>query len=202
MYDKYGTKNPVAKYLMNGFIDSLKRLVSTTSAKKIHEVGCGEGQLSIILAQQNKVCCASDVSRPLLNKAEENTKKSGVNIQFKHASIYDLTPEIDGAELIVCCQVLEHIDNPHKALRILAQLANPYIIVSAPREPLWSILNMTRGAYLKNFGNTPDHCQRWSKKEFLKFLNSRLDILQVLSPIPWTIALCRSKESHNILRFR
>ena len=35
-----------------------------------------------------------------------------------------------------------------------------------PREPLWRGLNMARGAYLKDLGNTPGHVNHWSKRSF------------------------------------
>ena len=193
LYDKYGSKNPIVKYLMKRFLYSFEELVVSTRATKIHEVGCGEGNLSIKLAKENKTVCASDLSKQIISIARENAVNLHVNINFKVAGIYDLTPENDSAELIVCCEVLEHLEDPQRALTILSRLAKPYLIVSVPREPLWRILNLARGKYISVFGNTPGHIQHWSKTSFMKLLSSYYDIIRVLTPTPWIMVLCRPK---------
>ena len=37
----------------------------------------------------------------------------------------------------------------------MARVASRWLLVSVPREPLWRALNMARGAYLRDLGNTP-----------------------------------------------
>lgn len=195
VYDKYGTKNPIARYMMKKFSDTLNELASFTEASEIHEVGCGEGHLCIAWAQQHKIVRGSDSSQQIIATAKNNAQQNQVAIPFKVCSIYELTPEQDAAELVVCCEVLEHLEQPQHALSILTQLAKPYLLVSVPREPLWRIFNVARGKYIRRWGNTPGHIQHWSTKAFLSLLSSYIDIIKVRLPIPWTMVLCRSKES-------
>jgi len=108
--------------------------------------------------------------------------------------VYDLDENSDTAELILCCEVLEHLDNPQQALSIIEKLSNPYFIVSVPREPIWSILNMFRGKYLQSFGNTPGHIHHWSKKEFVYLVSKYANIIEIRSPLPWTILLCKTRN--------
>ena len=89
--------------------------------------------------------------------------------------------------------LVEHLEDPVRALDVLAQLARPWLLASVPREPLWRALNMARGAYLGDLGNTPGHLQHWSRRAFLRFLSTRLDVVEVRTPLPWTIALCRAR---------
>lgn len=193
LYDKYGTGNPIARYLVGHFQDTLDALVLVTGASNIHEVGCGEGNLCVRWAKQKKIVRASDVSKKIIDVAKNNAKENRVHIDFKVASVYDLTQENDAAELIVCCEVLEHLSESEQALKILAQLAKPYLIVSVPREPLWRVLNLARGKYIKDLGNTPGHIQHWSRRNFVSLLTSYVEIIRVATPIPWTMVLCRSK---------
>lgn len=195
VYDKYGTENPLARLLMGRFQRCLSELVAATGATDIHEVGCGEGHLSILLAAPGRRVRGSDFSETIIATARQNAEARGVDIVFKAASIYDLTPREDGADLVVCCEVLEHLEEPQRALSVLARLANPHLIISVPREPLWRILNVARGRYLPRLGNTPGHIQHWSKKSFLNFLRPHLKIVRVMTPIPWIMVLARSETN-------
>lgn len=199
LYDKYGSTNPVVRYMMRGFHDSLNTLISQTGVNEIYEIGCGEGNLSIVLAKQNIKVVASDFSGQIIEIASENAKKAGVDIKFKVASIYNLTFH-ESAKLVLCSEVLEHLHRPDDAMAVLEQLADPFIIVSVPREPLWRILNLIRLNYISNLGNTPGHVQHWSKKSLLKLLRSHFNIVDVLTPIPWIMVLCRSKKSYECRR--
>jgi len=40
-YDKYGSRNPIVKWMMNGFASALADLVAAASPTEIHEIGCG-----------------------------------------------------------------------------------------------------------------------------------------------------------------
>ena len=193
-YDKYGTNNPVARLLMKNFFSDVNSLVGISQATETHEIGCGEGHLSRMLAKNNLRVRGSDFSRQVVEKAIAISAKEGIDVPFKAASVYDMNPSVDAAELIVCCEVLEHLDNPDKALAIISQLAKPYLLVSVPREPIWRILNVARGKYLRHIGNTPGHIQHWSRKSFIKFLDQYFDVIDVRTPTPWIVVLCRVKD--------
>ncbi|MBV8886431.1 MAG: class I SAM-dependent methyltransferase [Chroococcidiopsidaceae cyanobacterium CP_BM_RX_35] len=195
IYDKYGTANPVERYLVESFIRTVDNLVVSTNACALHEIGCGEGHLSIALATRHPELHlrACDLSQQVVSLARDNSIQTGVDINFKTASIYDLSFEQDAAELVICCEVLEHLEHPRRALEVLCHLASPYLVVSVPHEPIWSILNLARGKYITRLGNTPGHVQRWSKASFIHFLSNYVDIIKVLTPLPWIVVLCRTR---------
>ncbi len=192
-YDKYGSKNPLVRLLMYGFESMLQQLVLKANVNEIHEIGCGEGYWVLKWLEEGKNARGSDFSSKIIELARLNAADREVAANFKVANIYDLSPEMDAAELVVCCEVLEHLEQPERALDVLSQLAKPYLLTSVPREPLWSIGNMLRGKYLGDFGNTPGHVQRWSKRAFLSFIGHYFEIVEIQSPIPWTMVLCRAK---------
>ena len=43
--------------------------------------------------------------------------------------------------------MLEHVPDPERTLSEMARCAERHLLVSVPREPLWRMLNMARGAY-------------------------------------------------------
>ena len=65
------------------------------------------------------------------------------------------------------------------------------LLVSVPREPLWRGLNMARGAYWKDLGNTPGHLNHWSKRCFVQLLSRHGEVVEARSPFPWTMLLVR-----------
>jgi SAM-dependent methyltransferase len=193
VYDKYGSSNPVARRLMAGFLGSLDRLVERSGAVEAHEVGCGEGELSIRLARRGLSVRGSDAFPEVLEEARRRASSAGVEIDFEPVPVESLVPERHAAELIVCCEVLEHLQNPARALDVLASLARPWLIASVPREPLWRALNLARLSYLGDLGNTPGHLSHWSRGGFVRFLTRRFEVVEVSTPLPWTMALCRAR---------
>ena len=191
VYDKYGTSNPVARRLMAGFMAQLDELVERTGASEAHEVGCGEGELAIRLARRGIRMRGTDAFPQVLEEARRRSVAAGVEIDFEAAPVEELDPARDGAELILCCEVFEHLEDPERALDVLAGLAKPWLIASVPREPLWRALNLARFSYVGEMGNTPGHLNHWSRRDFVRFLTRRFEVTEVRSPTPWTMVLCR-----------
>jgi SAM-dependent methyltransferase len=193
-YDKYGSKNPLVGYLMRGFETALEGLVAKTGVREIHEVGCGEGYWTLGWLRKGYEARGSDFSTRAVELARLNAEEQGLPANFKVSSIYDLQSPADAAPLMVCCEVLEHLERPELALDVLKRLASPYLIASVPREPLWRALNLARGRYGRNLGNTPGHIQHWSKADFVEFIEKEFEVLDIRSPLPWTMVLAKQKR--------
>ena len=100
----------------------------------------------------------------------------------------------DSFDNILAMDVLEHLDDPKKAMEALLSITNKNLILSVPREPLWRVLNVLRLTHLKNLGNTPGHLNHWSKRSFVDFISNNMDIVSIRSPLPWTLLLCKPKS--------
>ena len=191
VYDKYGTSNPLARRLVAGFMSDFDDLVERTGARDAHEAGCGEGELSIRLAQRGIRVRGTDAFPQVLTEARARAGAAGVEIDFEAVPVEQLDPDRHSAELVVCCEVLEHLEDPRRGRDVLARLARPGLLVSVPREPLWRALNLARLSYVGDLGNTPGHLSHWSKRGFERFLGERFEVVEIRSPLPWTMALCR-----------
>ncbi|MEQ9640809.1 MAG: class I SAM-dependent methyltransferase [Alphaproteobacteria bacterium] len=186
---KYQTKNPIARRMMQGFMDSARELALSTDVRVAHEIGCGEGHLTSHFAEWGFGIRACDFSAQIVEEAR--TTYGGLGIEFNVKSVYDLDPTVDGAPLIVCCEVLEHLEEPECALQRLRDVSFEWCLMSVPREPIWRLLNMARGKYLDDLGNTPGHLQHWGKQSFLALISQYFEVVAVRSPLPWTMVLCR-----------
>jgi len=193
--DKYRSPNPIARYLMDNFLASVLELVSKSGCNDALEVGCGEGRLAIHLHQQLGLTIrGTDFSQQILAQARANAAEAGANISFE---VLDLSrePTIEQqTDLVICCEVLEHLENPEFALANIVRLARKYLVLSVPREPVWRALNMARGKYWGDLGNTPGHIQHFSKTSFLEMVSRYADVSEVRSPLPWTVVLARPRS--------
>lgn len=184
--DKSNLSNPIARRLVAAFDESLLEFVRAANPSSIHEVGCGEARITGLLADHwNCSIRASDFSAALTARNEAANRRR--HVSFIEKSIYDLEP-CDSADLVICCEVLEHLAEPERALRRLARLEARVYIFSVPREPIWRMLNMLRGKYWRQLGNTPGHLNHWSKGGFMELIaGSGFRIKRVRTPLPWTM---------------
>lgn len=190
-YDKYNTRNPIARSLMARFLASFDELAAMGTIGRSLEIGCGEGELSIRLARFGWQAEGFDIAVEAVDEARQRALKAGVAIPFSVCRMEDAKERYAPARLVVCCEVLEHLEEPRNGLRVLEALSTDYVLVSVPREPIWRALNMARLRYLRSFGNTPGHIQHWSRSGFVSMLRERFDVVAVRTPLPWSMVLCR-----------
>lgn len=191
-YDKYGSNNRIVVKLMNGFFSALDECLKSIKFNNVVEAGCGEGKITNYICKNfNCNIEGFDIGEEAINKAKASFK----NLKFEVKSIYDLEYKENSFDLVVCCEVLEHLDQYERALDELIRISNKYVLVSVPREPVWRVLNLVRFKYVGNLGNTPGHINHWSKKKFINLLNGYGNIKKIKSPLPWTMILLEKDNS-------
>jgi SAM-dependent methyltransferase len=189
-YDKYGSTHPVVRRLMARFEGNMAELLKVARPSAILDVGCGEGVLTEQWAQAiDGRVVGIDLDDPKLRAEWE--RRSRPNLEFR-TGLGDSLPYADGEfEAVTAMEVLEHVPDPEAVLAEMSRVASRWLLVSVPREPLWRALNMARGAYLRNLGNTPGHVNHWSKRSFARLLGRYGETVELRSPFPWTMALVR-----------
>lgn len=183
-YDKYASKNPIEQKLMDGFFAALDASLPATSPSRILEVGVGEGEVTARLAERwpDATFCGVDLPDPELAGHWE-----GKGFSPLFGDIGKLPFEDDTFDLVLCIEVLEHVPFPELALAELSRVARRDLVCSVPREPIWCGLNLARGKYIKDKGNTPGHINHWTKNGFAELVGRRFDVRAVRSPLPWTM---------------
>jgi 2-polyprenyl-3-methyl-5-hydroxy-6-metoxy-1,4-benzoquinol methylase len=189
-YDKYGSTNPVVRRLMAGFERTLAELFAQAAPSTLLDVGCGEAVLTHKWAQsiEGRVV-GIDLDDPLLHAEWEQRKAP--NLEYVVMKAENLPFDDGEFEVATAIEVLEHVPDPAHTVAEMARVASKYLLVSVPREPLWRGLNLARGAYVSELGNTPGHLNHWSKRSFTKLLSQHGTVIEARSPFPWTMLLVR-----------
>lgn len=122
-YDKYHSTNPIVKWMMKGFKNDISELMNVAGKKfcQICETGCGEGEISSFIKEmyQNAEIDAFDISERVI--AEANERIPGIN--FYTGNIYTMEVRKPGEnekhilnkgryDLVICSEVLEHLEDP------------------------------------------------------------------------------------------
>lgn len=190
-YDKFNTTNPIARRMMQGFESDFTVLFQRTQAQRILEVGCGEGHMLRIMRQASDAqLFGLDVDIPVLKQAAVLCPDAGLAFVDGHHLSYPA----DAADLVVACEVLEHVARPERVLEEIARVTSRWVILSVPREPIWRVLNMARGRYLADLGNTPGHINHWSTGAFVSLAAKVFSVIDVRQPFPWTMLLCEKRR--------
>ena len=191
-YDKYGSTNP----LCQAHDGRLRAHAGRTARGRRARLAAGRGlrrggaraQVGAALWRPRAwsgSTCRSTRSRPA------GRERQAPNLEYKVMQAENLPFAESEFDLASAIEVLEHVPDPEHTLAEMARCAAAHLLVSVPREPLWRMLNMARGAYWSDLGNTPGHLNHWSKRSFMRMLSRYGKVVEARSPFPWTMLLVR-----------
>lgn len=137
--------------------------------KKVLDIGCGTGTISLFLATKNNDIVGLDISEKAIKIAIENAKHLGLENRVKFIVCDYPNEKIDGTfDLILLNDVLEHIPCQSKALQTTIRLLkrNGIIFLSVPLKeaPLYKL------GLLKKFDKEVGHLRRYSVEEFTELI--------------------------------
>lgn len=192
---KYESEGAAGRWLVDRFYAAVRGLLlpRVVPGDLVLEVGCGAGYSSAHLRETLPagVCfIGSDVGGSLLCKA----RLRNAGVPFVMQSVYDLALPDQSVDVVVMLEVLEHLEDPGRALAELRRVVRKAVIISTPREPLWRALNFMRGKYVADFGNTPGHIQHWSSHGLRREVGGFFHVTEMVRPVPWTVLALSPRE--------
>jgi SAM-dependent methyltransferase len=187
---KYETRNPVVRWMIGGFFESVRGLVARLEPGSLLDAGCGEGEALVRLADLLPERVAGvDVNPESSELARRRCPEAEVSV----GSVYSLEAAADEFDLVLCLEVLEHLDRPHDAVRELARVAASDLIVSVPFEPYFRIGSLLRGKHLGRLGNHPEHVNHFNRASLRRLLDDHAQVCGISVACPWLIAHCRPR---------
>lgn len=187
-FEKHISQNPIQKKLIDNFYKTVIEILRPINPDSILDVGCGEGFTLDKFKKEGigKNLAGIDYSDDALKLGA----KIYPELKLKKGDIYNIKEKNNSFDLVMATEVLEHLDNPQKALRELVRVSKKYVMLSVPNEPFFIGANLLRGKYLKGFGNHPEHINHWTLFSFRKFLQKNgLKIVKQKHPFAWTLIL-------------
>lgn len=173
---KYESKNLIKRYFVNSFLKEIEGIVKEIRAKKILDVGCGEGKVIKRVGNGKIKFVGIDISREAVEKARKENRGE----KFLVGDIFEADRLVKGDfDLVMCLEVLEHLEKPKKALGVLKKIKSRWFLFSVPYEPWFSLGNLLMLKNVTRLGSDKDHKQKWGKKEFRKLVGRYFKVKEV-----------------------
>jgi len=191
-YRKHKSSSKLQQYLLREFTNTLVKEVKLLKPQSILDVGCGEG---FTLEKFRKEGIGKKLEGvDYLDLAIKLGKKEHPKLTLKQGNIYELKYPDNAFDVVLCSEVLEHVDDPEKGLEELVRVAKNYCVLSVPNEPFFMLGNFIRGKNLSRFGNDIEHINHWTVWMFKKFVGQKLTVKKVLYPVPWTLIVAEKRK--------
>jgi SAM-dependent methyltransferase len=189
---KHTSRNPVQRWLIDRFHRTAAGLVAQTDPLSILDSGCGEGfAVRAIMKRPLRTVVGLDASIGALGMA----KRLNAESQFVAGSVLHLPFPDRAFDIVLCLEVLEHLDDPRRALVELCRVSRQWLLLSVPNEPFFRGANFLRGKNVRAWGNDPGHVNHWSAAAFQRFVGSECSIRACRTTFPWTVVLAVVRRS-------
>ena len=153
--------------------------------------GCVEGFIANMIFKNisNVQIIGLEYTKEALNIA----KMMNDEIDFIQGDIYEMPFEDGFFDVVLCTEVLEHLQDPEMALRELLRVSGNVVFLTVPHEPWFCMGNLMALKNIRRLGNPIDHINHWTYRRFLKFVTATAGyrIWRSDRSFPWSIVICK-----------
>ena len=136
--------------------------------KKVLELGCGTGQLTIYLANSSKYWIATDFAHNMIKEAKKRFASNKVLFEVQDAT--NLSSENKIFDIVVIANALHIMPEPNLALKEIKRVLKPDGILIAPTFVNEAKINKLRLWLMERMGFRTFY--KWTSKEYVTFIES------------------------------
>ena len=187
---KYTNRNPFHRLALRRFFDRIAGEILEMNPDRVLDFGCGEG-LFLKEIEARGVELDDYVGIDLREDALQTARSYHPRHRFELVDISQWHSPAASFDLVIACQVLEHLPDPVSALRRLVGLSSERLLLTVPTEPWFQIVNLARGRHLARLGNHPEHVNRWSFSKFGRLVSNHAEIVRAYRIFPFTLVVAK-----------
>lgn len=188
-FEKHTNQNPISRFFLDNFTNVLIATIKPLKPESVLDVGAGEG---FVLERLRKEKIGKKLEGiEYMDEAIELGKKTNPLVKIKKGDIYKLPYKDNAFDVVICTEVMEHLEDPKAALKELKRVTAKHLVLSVPNEPLFTIQRFLRGKNMMKLGDHPEHIQHWNSGSFRKFVETEVKVLEVKTPLPWTMVTAK-----------
>ena len=183
-----GDKMETVRYGPFGSSEDKLRLLGSVRGRRVLELGCGGGQVSIALAKKGAVCTAIDISKKQLEYAEESAKKKKVSVNFIRQSISDLSGFGSASfDIIISVFALQYVEDLGKVFSEVRRLLRRNgIFVFSIDHPFYITVNPNNMTISESYNKTgmTEEKEIWpdgSRRNFIMYRRRVSDIINSIT---------------------
>lgn len=167
--------------------------LTAIAPRSVLDFGCGEGYILDMMAERG-VDLAAYEGLDLRPDALSEARSRWPSTRFTEANLFDSAYDNKSYHTVMALEVLEHLFEPEKVLRRLADMAEEHLVLTVPNEPWFQLMNLVRGRDLIRLGNHPEHINHWNKKTFAEFVEPYAEVISVQTRFPFVILTARPRK--------
>ncbi|HEX8387081.1 MAG TPA: class I SAM-dependent methyltransferase, partial [Rubricoccaceae bacterium] len=170
------------------FHERVLELVREAAPRTVLDAGCGEGFVAGFIGERmpGVEITGIDDSAGAVEYAREHFGAHGT---FEVGSVYALPYADRQFDLVLCSEVLEHLDRPEEALAELKRVARRHVLLSVPLEPYFDGLN--RLGRRLGVGGDPGHVNFWTRETWARWVHRHFEDVQTDTKLIYNLALAR-----------
>jgi len=198
MHNKYLAGNKLIRFVSRLHMTSIIKLIAAIKDQEpltAASIGCGDSYVNaaILLSCKNvQAITGLDIDRNSLKLSSIVYHQNNLDQTLVQGSIYSLPFKTGEFDLVICSEVIEHLENPSLALLELRRVANKYCLLSVPNDLVFRSANLVRLYYLQDMGNTPGHIQHFGIRSFVRFVRKYFRVLSIQLPAClWVVVLAQ-----------